>query len=121
MTARVVGIKDEQQIGLAKEFLYTRTGTEEPVYVFKHALTQDVAYESLLTSRRQHLHTAAAQALETLYADRLPDAYDRLAYHYARTTEAQKAVTYLRLTAILPPRSPIGPKARTDASRWGTT
>src|SRR5262249_27722222 len=77
------------------EFLYERTGATEPVYVFKHVLTQDVAYDSLLTSRRQDLHAAAGQALERLYADRLEEVYDRLAHHYARTVESAKAIEYL--------------------------
>ena len=77
------------------EFLYERSGSEEPVYVFKHALTQDVAYESLIITQRRVLHAAAGQALEALYADRLEEVYDRLAHHYARTDEAGKAVEYL--------------------------
>ena len=81
------------------EFVFERTGAVEPVYVFKHALTQDVAYASLLTTRRQALHAAAGQALETLYAERLEDVHDRLAYHYARTDHAAQAVKYLTLVA----------------------
>ena len=81
------------------EFLYERTGTEESLYVFKHALTQDVAYESLLTTRRQVLHAAAGEVLESLYEDRLEDAYDHLAYHYAKTDNTSKAVEYLTLVA----------------------
>jgi class 3 adenylate cyclase/tetratricopeptide (TPR) repeat protein len=81
------------------ELLYERTGAEGSLYVFKHALTQDVAYESLLTTRRQTLHAAAGQALETLYADHLEDAYDRLAYHYSNTDNAAKAVGYLTQVA----------------------
>jgi class 3 adenylate cyclase/tetratricopeptide (TPR) repeat protein len=77
------------------EFHYERSGAEEPVYVFKHALMQEVAYESLLTPRRRHLHAATGQALESLYAGHLEDVYDHLAYHYARTTEEAKAVDYL--------------------------
>src|SRR5205823_3886704 len=77
------------------EFLYERTEAIEPVYVFKHVLTQEVAYDSLLISRRQALHAAAGRALESLYADRLEEVYDRLAYHYARTTESAKAIEYL--------------------------
>lgn len=77
------------------EFIYERTGAEEPVYVFKHALTQDVAYEGLLTRRREALHAAAAKALEEIYADRLDEAVDSLAYHYARSEVADKAVMYL--------------------------
>jgi class 3 adenylate cyclase/tetratricopeptide (TPR) repeat protein len=77
------------------EFLYERTGAEGQWYVFKHALTQDVAYDSLLTPRRQLLHAAAGQALETIFADRLEEVYDRLAYHYSKTDQAAKAVIYL--------------------------
>lgn len=77
------------------EFLYERIDVEEPEYSFKHALTQEVAYTSLLASRRQALHAAVGQALEQLFADRLEEAYARLAYHYAKTPETRKAVTYL--------------------------
>jgi class 3 adenylate cyclase/tetratricopeptide (TPR) repeat protein/DNA-binding XRE family transcriptional regulator len=76
------------------EFLYEQTG-QEPRVVFKHALTQDVAYGTLLTGRRRMLHAEAGRALEALYADRLEEVYDRLAHHYARTDEASKAVDYL--------------------------
>jgi predicted ATPase/class 3 adenylate cyclase/DNA-binding winged helix-turn-helix (wHTH) protein len=82
-----------------QEFLFARPGAEGPVYVFKHALTQEVAYESLLTTRRQAWHAAAAQALETLYAPRLEEAYERLAHHYARTDNVAKAVAYLTRVA----------------------
>jgi tetratricopeptide (TPR) repeat protein len=77
------------------EFVYEHVGAEEPVYVFKHALTQDVAYEGLLTHRRQALHGAAGHALEDLYAERLDEVEAALAYHYARSEVADKAVTYL--------------------------
>lgn len=76
------------------EFLYEQAG-REPGFVFKHALTQDVAYATLLEGRRRALHAAAGQALETLHAARLEEVYDRLAYHYARTDDAAKAVRYL--------------------------
>jgi tetratricopeptide (TPR) repeat protein len=89
------GVVDEHLRELTfLEFLYERGGGEEPVYVFKHALTQEVAYESLL-DRRQALHAAAARALEALYADRLEEVFDRLAYHFAKAQEADKAVQYL--------------------------
>jgi class 3 adenylate cyclase/transcriptional regulator with XRE-family HTH domain/tetratricopeptide (TPR) repeat protein len=76
------------------EFIYEQVG-REPGFVFKHALTQDVAYETLLPGRRRALHAAAGRALEALYADRLEEVYDRLAHHYARTDESPKAVEYL--------------------------
>jgi tetratricopeptide (TPR) repeat protein len=67
----------------------------EPVYSFAHALMHEVVYKSLLSDRRRALHTRAAQALEALYADRLEEVYDRLAYHYSRTPDAAKAIEYL--------------------------
>jgi tetratricopeptide (TPR) repeat protein len=77
------------------EFLYQQAGGEEPLYLFKHALTQEAAYASLLTAHRRALHAAAARALEALYADRPEAAYDRLAYHYSKAEEREKAVDYL--------------------------
>ena len=77
------------------EFLYESRLFPDLEYTFRHALTQQVAYESLLGARRRALHTATAQALEALYADRLDQAYERLAYHYSRTDNAPRAVEYL--------------------------
>ena len=65
-----------------QEFLYERTGADEPLFVFKHALTQEVAYESLLTTRRQVLHTAAGHAMERLYPDWLAERSEALAHHF---------------------------------------
>jgi tetratricopeptide (TPR) repeat protein len=81
------------------EFLYERPGMAEPVYVFKHVLTREVAYEGLLAAHRQALHAAAGQVLERLYAERLEEVVDQLAYHFARTAEATKAVAYLTRVA----------------------
>jgi len=77
------------------EFLRETYLYPEPAYSFVHALTHEVAYKSLLSDRRRALHMGAAQALEALYADRLEQVYDRLAYHYARTPDAAKAIEYL--------------------------
>ena len=77
------------------EFLYEQSAGEERVFVFKHALTKEVAYESLPAPLRQALHAAAGRALEALYADRLEEVYDSLAYHYSNAEEAEKAVEYL--------------------------
>jgi len=77
------------------EFLHARAGGAEPVCAFTHSLTREVAYESLPLGRRRVLHGAVARALEAIHADRLGEAYDRLAHHYARTDEAAKALLYL--------------------------
>jgi DNA-binding winged helix-turn-helix (wHTH) protein/tetratricopeptide (TPR) repeat protein len=82
-----------------QEFLYERPGADEPVYVFKHALTQDVAYDSLLARRRRDLHLAAARGLKELHADRLDEMAATLAYHYARTDLSDEAAAWLMRAA----------------------
>jgi predicted ATPase len=76
------------------EFLYDRPGIAEPIYIFKHALTQEVAYDSLLTTRRQVLHAAAGHALERLYAEWLVERSEELAHHYTEAGLTEKAVHY---------------------------
>jgi class 3 adenylate cyclase/tetratricopeptide (TPR) repeat protein len=63
-------------------------------YIFKHAVTQDVAYQSLLVKRRKDLHGAIGRAVEDLYADRLDEHAPILAYHYARSEHQKKAIEY---------------------------
>jgi tetratricopeptide (TPR) repeat protein len=81
------------------EFLYEEPTAEEPRYLFKHALTQEAVYQTLLTGRRRALHAAAGRAFEMLFADRLEEVYDSLAYHYSEASNAEKAVSYLALFA----------------------
>ncbi|HBH04632.1 MAG TPA: hypothetical protein DDZ42_22420 [Candidatus Rokubacteria bacterium] len=81
------------------EFLHERAGTSEPGYVFKHALTQEAVYGSVPEPERRALHAAAARALERFYAGRLGEVVDRLAHHYARTDDAEKAIEYLTTVA----------------------
>ena len=69
----------------------------EPRYLFKHALTQDVAYNSLLTPRRQALHEAIGCAIENLYSARLKEHCELLAHHFTRSGNRDKAVPYLSL------------------------
>jgi class 3 adenylate cyclase/tetratricopeptide (TPR) repeat protein len=77
------------------EFLYERTGADELLYVFKHALTQEVAYESLLTTRRQGLHAAAGHAMEQLYQEGLTERAEALAYHFTQGAVWDKAFVNL--------------------------
>ena len=77
------------------EFLYEHIGGDERVFAFTHALTQDVAYDSLLGHRRRDLHLAAARALEELYAGGIDEMTATLAYHYVRTNLVDEAVTWL--------------------------
>jgi DNA-binding NtrC family response regulator/tetratricopeptide (TPR) repeat protein len=76
-------------------FLHERRTGGRTVHVFHHELTRLAVYESLPPVRREALHLAAARAIETLWASRLSEVYDRLAHHYAGAGEAAKAVEYL--------------------------
>jgi predicted ATPase len=79
----------------AAEFLYETRLFPELEYTFKHALTQEVAYNAVLLERRRGLHERAAQAIEGLFAERLPEHYNALAHHYSRSGNTVKAVDYL--------------------------
>jgi class 3 adenylate cyclase/tetratricopeptide (TPR) repeat protein len=81
------------------ELIYERSIFPEHTYYFKHALTQEVAYSSLLLERRKELHCLVAAAIEELYAARLPEYYGLLAYHYERGEEWERALDYLRRAA----------------------
>ena len=80
----------------AAEFLYETRLFPELDYTFKHALTQEVAYNAVLLERRRGLHERAAQAIEGLFAERLPEHYPALAHHYSRSGNTAKAIDYLQ-------------------------
>ena len=78
------------------EFLYEARLFPDLEYTFKHALTYEVAYGSLLNDRRRALHARIVDTIEGLYADRLTEQVDRLAHHAFRGEVWNKAVTHLR-------------------------
>ena len=80
----------------AAEFLYETSLFPDLEYTFKHALTHEVAYGSLLHERQRALHARIVEAIETLYSDRLIEQVERLAHHAARGEVWGKALTYLR-------------------------
>src|SRR5215510_4498237 len=78
----------------AAEFLYEARFAPERVYTFKHALTHEVAYGSLLPERRRALHARIVGALEALAGERLTEQVERLAHHAVRGEVWDKAVAY---------------------------
>jgi class 3 adenylate cyclase/pimeloyl-ACP methyl ester carboxylesterase len=82
------------------ELIYEKARSPELEYMFKHALTHDVAYESLLRQRRRELHCRTGEVIEELYADRLPEFYETLAFHYTRGESWERAVDYLLKSAL---------------------
>ena len=91
------------------EFLYEKSLFPELKYIIKHALTQEVAYNSLLLKKRKEIHKKIGEAIEGLYAERLEEFYEILAYHYSKTNNFEKAYQYLKLS---------GEKATKNFSNW---
>ena len=81
----------ELQLG---EFIYEQPALGDSEYIFKHALTQEVSYNSVLLERRKQLHERIGAALKKLYANSIDDHLDELAHHYSRSGSALKALEY---------------------------
>ncbi|HMH48683.1 MAG TPA: adenylate/guanylate cyclase domain-containing protein [Candidatus Acidoferrum sp.] len=79
----------------ALEIVYEQGLLPEPAYIFKHAVIQDVAYNSLLKERRRELHRAVGHAIEELYPDRLVDHAEELAHHFVAGEDWSQALDYL--------------------------
>jgi len=95
----IIGMQEELKSHLLNlqglEFIYEKSLFPELEYIFKHALTQEVAYNSLLLKRRKEIHQRIGEAIEELYPDRLEDFYETLAYHYKQGESFDKAIDYL--------------------------
>jgi tetratricopeptide (TPR) repeat protein len=93
------GAEDAVRRGLAHlqtaEFLYETRLFPDPEYTFKHGLTHEVTYGTLLQERRKTLHARIVGAIERSYPDRLPEHVERLAHHAVRGEMWEPAVAYL--------------------------
>ena len=72
-----------------------KTRRPELEYIFKHSLTQEAAYNSLLFERRKEFHQKVGEALEQLFADRVEEFYGLLAHHFDAAGSQAKAIDYL--------------------------
>jgi class 3 adenylate cyclase/predicted ATPase len=90
--------EEELRCGLSElqtaEFVYETRLFPDPEYTFKHALTHEVAYGSLLRERRRELHQAIAEAIEVASASRPAEQFERLAHHYTEAGLTEQAVDY---------------------------
>jgi tetratricopeptide (TPR) repeat protein len=91
------------------ELLYERGIYPQSTHIFRHALTQEVVYNSLLLKRRKEIHETIGRAIESLYSGRLDEFYEILAYHYSESDNLEKAYLYLKLS---------GSKAIRNYSNW---
>ena len=78
------------------EFLRERTCLPEREYAFRHSLTQEAAYQSLLVEQRKTVHRRVGEALEGLFPDRREEFLGLLAHHFERAGAEEKAVAYLQ-------------------------
>jgi serine/threonine protein kinase/tetratricopeptide (TPR) repeat protein len=88
-------IDDRLELLKDMQLIIERQRLEELEYLFKHALVQEVTYDSILLKKRKELHSRVAAAIETVFAERLPEFYGMLAYHYSCAENLEKAETYL--------------------------
>jgi class 3 adenylate cyclase/tetratricopeptide (TPR) repeat protein len=109
----ITGMREELKSHLLNlqglEFIYEKNLFPELEYIFKHALTQEVAYNSLLVKRRKEIHERIGEAIEEVHPERLEEFYEMLAYHYARGEALDKASRYQKLS---------GNKATRNHSVW---
>jgi len=98
------------------EFLYETRLFPDLEYTFRHALTHDVAYGSVVTDRRRTLHARIAEAIERLQAGRLAEVVESLAHHWSRAEVWSKAVGYLRQAG----ERAVGMSATREAAEWFT-
>jgi predicted ATPase len=78
-----------------RRFIYERPATGDIEFAFKHALTQEAAYNSLPVEQRKLLHERIGSAVEASFAQTIDDHVSELAHHYGRSSNAKKAVEYL--------------------------
>ena len=95
----IMGMREELKSSLLNlqrlEFISEKNLFPELEYIFKHALIQEVAYNSLLHKRKRELHEKIGKAIEDIYPERIEEYYELLAYHYAHSANNDKAVEYL--------------------------
>src|SRR5437870_2804308 len=101
----VTGLADEAlydalQHLQAAEFLYETCQLPAPTYTFKHALTREAAYQSLLASTRRQVHQRIAQVLEAQFAGLVETQPEVLAHHYRQSGNTEQAVLYLQRAGV---------------------
>ncbi|MGD9076575.1 MAG: adenylate/guanylate cyclase domain-containing protein [Desulfobacteraceae bacterium] len=99
---RVTGLPEQEllsRLSTSKdsELLYERGIYPQSTYVFKHALTQEVVYESILTNRKKRLHEEIGKGIEDLYKQNIDEHYGVLAEHFIKSENYEKGSEYSKL------------------------
>ncbi|MBW1985368.1 MAG: AAA family ATPase, partial [Deltaproteobacteria bacterium] len=99
----ITGLKKELKSSLLNlqglEFIYEKQLFPELEYIFKHALIQEVAYNSLPQKRQGEIHEKIGEAIEEIYVKQLPEFYEMLSYHYSKGKNYEKGAKYSELAA----------------------
>ena len=100
---RVTGLTEKELLSYLSalrdaELIYERGIFPESTYVFKHTMTREVVYDSILTTRKKSLHADIGDAIEEVYTDTLFDYYEVLAEHYMVGENHEKGAEYCRLS-----------------------
>jgi len=101
---RVTGLPEKELLSYLSilkdsELLYERGIYPQSNYIFKHTLTREVVYDSILAKRKKKLHEEIGKAIEELYKDNLSDRYEVLAEHYFSSENYSKSADYSRLAS----------------------
>jgi len=99
---RVLGLTEQELLSHLSalkdsELIYERGIYPQSNYIFKHALTQDVVYNSILMKRKKHLHEEIGNAIVELYKENIDDHYSILAEHFIGSENYEKGAEYSRL------------------------
>ncbi len=81
------------------ELLYERGIYPESIFIFKHALTREVVYDSILANRKRRLHGRVGNAIEEMYQDQIGNFYEVLVGHFIASENYEKAARYSKLAA----------------------
>ena len=95
MTKTIEDIDDRLTYLKEIQLIRGRMRMDELEYLFKHALAQEAAYESILLQRRKDLHLKVADSIERVFKERLHEFYGMLAYHYSNGEDLDKAEEYM--------------------------
>ena len=96
------------------ELLYEKGIYPQSIYVFRHALTQQVVYNSILAGKKKELHEKIGSAIEQIYPERLEEFCEVLAYHYSKSENIKKGYHFQKLSGVKAIRN----YSNWDASRF---
>jgi tetratricopeptide (TPR) repeat protein len=123
LIGKVTGLPDQELLAHLSalkdaELLYERGIYPQTSYIFRHALTREVVYNSILAQRRKELHQQIAGAIEAFHKDNLFDHYEILSEHFFQSGEYLKASEYYKRSARKAEKRASMPDAVSQAQKW---